>query len=532
MASNGTGNAVSSSNVFSWVLRNPDNAAGFYTLQQNNTASRDVVTFSAYLSTSAGPVTVPNVELNGRQSKILTTDYHFGQHTLLYCSSDILTYGLFNVPVLVLYLEVGQTGEFAFKNAAGHLSYTVHGSANVSTATGHTSGASSYGSASFTRYVYTQTAGSTVLQFSNGLLVYLLDTQTAWNFFAPATTADPHVNPTQQLFVLGPYNVRNATVSGNEISLVGDNANSTDLEVFGGSHVSHIYWNGKRLNTKRTAYGSLTATAPGAEGRSIILPALSWVSADSLPEKHRDYDDSKWTVCNKTTTLSPVAPLTLPVLFSSDYGYYVGAKIYRGYFDSIHATSANITAQGGFASGWSAWLNGHFVGGNHGNASLSATSALLNFSSAPMYNTSNVLTVVTDYTGHDETSTAKGVENPRGILGAVLYAGTSRLNFTQWKIQGNAGGSANIDPVRGPLNEDGLHGTRLGWHLPGFDASGPAWSTGSPLQGLNASGINWYITRFNLTLDDDLDVPLGIELDAPSGTVASVQLYMNGYQCK
>jgi hypothetical protein len=83
--------------------------------------------------------------------------------------------------------------------------------------------------------------------------------------------------------------------------------------------------------------------------------------ADSLPEAARSYDDSNWIVCNKSTTLSIVKPLTLPVLFSSDYGYYAGIKTYRGYFDSAAATGSNITAQGGLASGWSAWLNGAYV---------------------------------------------------------------------------------------------------------------------------------------------------------------------------
>lgn len=39
------------------------------------------------------------------------------------------------------------------------------------------------------------------------------------------------------------------------------------------------------------------------------------------------------------------------------------------------------------------------------------------------------------------------------------------------------------------------------------------------------------ISRFNLSIDADLDAPLGIELGATSGTKASVQLYVNGYQC-
>jgi hypothetical protein len=52
------------------------------------------------------------------------------------------------------------------------------------------------------------------------------------------------------------------------------------------------------------------------------------------------------------------------------------------------------------------------------------------------------------------------------------------------------------------------------------------------LDGLDSSGIKWYISRFSLSIDADLDVPLGIEFDSPVGTKASVQLYVNGYQCK
>ncbi|KAK5126542.1 hypothetical protein LTR85_009476 [Meristemomyces frigidus] len=530
MESNGTGNAVSSSGVYSWVLRNINNAAGFYTLQQSDTASRAVVTFSTTLQTSAGTVVLHNVQLNGRQSKIITTDYHLGNLTLLYCSADILTYGTFDIPILVLYLDVGQIGEFAFKSAPGNMFFEPYGSANVTALSGSTNGTTSYGSTSYTKYTYTQTTGSTVLHFPNGLLVYLLDLETAWSFFAPATTANPRITPSGQVFALGPYNVRNVSVSGDHVSLIGDNANTTNLEVYAGSEANVIIWNGVQLATKRTAYGSLTATAPGASDRTIDLPTLSWVVADSLPEAKRNYDDSKWTVCNKTSSLSPTTPLSLPILFSSDYGYYPGVKIYRGYFDGTSATSANVTAQGGLAAGFNAYLNGKYVGGNTGNATLGNAWALLNFAGATQYNKSNVLTVVTDYTGHDETSTGPdGVENARGLLGAVLYSGNSTLsNFTQWKIQGNAGGPANIDPVRGSLNEDGIHSTRLGWHLPGFDTT--SWPAGSPYDGLNQSGINWYITRFNLSIDADLDVPLGIELDAPSGSEASVQLYVNGYQ--
>lgn len=522
MAGNGTGYASDSDDTFTWEIRNPDNDAGFYVVQQNDTPSTEAISFTVYLRTSAGNVTVPSVQLDGRQSKIMVTDYNVGNKTsLLYSTTDILTYGIFDVPVLVFYLDEGETGEFAFKGKPA--SFKQYGtSINVATT-------SSSGNSSFTRYTWTQGSGPTVLKFSNGLLVYLLDLPTAWSFFAPPTTSNPNVGAHEQIFVIGPYLVREASVFGGTVYVTGDNANDTSIEVYvGNQFVRTINWNGQFLPTSVTPYGSLVAKSSGAVGRAVNLPTLTgWKVNNSLPEALPSYDDSKWTVCNKTTTLSPVAPLTHPVLFSSDYGYYTGAKIYRGYFDGTTATGANITASGGLAFGFNAWLNGKLVGGFPGNASLTTASAYLDFSSATLYNTSNVLTVVVDYHGHDETSTAYGVENPRGILGAVLYGGNSTLNFTEWKIQGNAGGSANIDPVRGPMNEGGLYGERVGWHLPGFDTS--KWQSGSPIEGLSKSGINFYVTTFRLDLDEDLDAPIGVELNSPNGTVARVMFFVNGY---
>ena len=109
----------------------------------------------------------------------------------------------------------------------------------------------------------------------------------------------------------------------------------------------------------------------------------------------------------------------------------------------------------------------------------------------------------------------------------LLSANNTKLNVDVWKIQGNAGGQKNIDPVRGPLNEGGLYGERLGWHLPGFDTE--SWEHSSPLEdGIKKAGIKWFTTTFALQIDKDLDVPIGVELGAPAGTIARVQLYVNG----
>jgi beta-galactosidase len=530
MVGNGTGFRVSNTAVFSWVLKNPTTGTTFTVLQQAKTPSTANVTVSATLDTSGGTVTVPDISLYGRQSKILVTDYTFGSHKLLYATADILTNGVFDTDVLVFYLKTGQTGELAFKGDE-EVTFSTTGSSKMTS--------SKNGKQQVFRW--TQAAGTTAVKLSNGVLLYLLDQQTAWRFWAPATTLDPYAGASQHLFVIGPYLVRSASISHQTLHISGDSDVSGILEAYVGSaSIDTIVWNGSRLPASKTQYGSYTANIPGAEARTISFPSLDrWYSADSLPEADPSYDDSRWTVCNKTTTRSPVAPLTLPVLFSSDYGYYVGAKIYRGYFDSATATGVNITASGGLAFGWSAWLNGVHIGGHNGDPAQTTTSAHLLFpASVPLKESGNVLTVLVDYHGHDETSTAKGVENPRGLLGATLLpSGTATATgFATWKIQGNAGGGAGyIDPVRGPMNEGGLYGERMGWFLPGFDASSspnftsPS-SASSPLFGLAKAGVRFYTTTFHLNIDSDLDVPLGIELSATAGTVARVMIWVNGYQ--
>lgn len=100
------------------------------------------------------------------------------------------------------------------------MTFKTYGSSNVS------SSASDRG----TKYSYIQGDGATVIKFSNGVLVYLLDKETAWNFFAVPTTSNPQVSPSQQILALGPYLVRSASISKDTVSLVGDNANTTSLE--------------------------------------------------------------------------------------------------------------------------------------------------------------------------------------------------------------------------------------------------------------------------------------------------------------
>ena len=527
MEGNGT-SYTSDPSIFTWVLRNTNTSAGFYVLQHNDTSSTSSTTFNLNVNTTAGPLTLAGINLDGRQSKIVVTDYSLGSTILLYSTADIATYGIFGTTdVVVLYSEPGQASSFAV-TGTGNGTYQSFGAPVHLNAT-VTNGITSYN--------YTQGSGASIVQFTNGTTFYLLDTQTAWRFWATPTMTNPLVEASEQVFVIGPYLVRSANITGTTVDLLGDNDNATTIEVYAGSGISAMTWNGQQLSTTTTPYGSLIGNITGTEGRNIALPTLTdWYVRDSLPEIDPSYDDSQWTICNHSTTLSPTPPLTYPVLFSSDYGFYTGIKVYRGRFDGANATAANLTAQGGTAFGWSVWLNGALVSSTPGNASLGVSSALIDFKNQTLNATDNLLTVVVDYTGHDETSTGSGVENPRGLLGASLVS--DGANFTSWRIQGNAGGAngtTTLDPVRAPMNEGGLLAERQGWFLPGYPAADDAnFIIGAPTDPGNSSdaGVKFYLTNFTLSLDQDLDVPLGVSFasDVSTSGPLRVQLFVNGYQ--
>ena len=177
-------------------------------------------------------------------------------------------------------------------------------------------------------------------------------------------------------------------------------------------------------------------------------------------------------------------------------------------------------------SGWSAWLNGVFIDSFLGSSSLEAGNMTLSFPSKAVNTVGdNVLLVIQDNNGHDETT---GALNPRGILNATLL-GESHKKFASWKVAGTAGGDRHLlDPIRGHLAEGGLTAERLGWHLPGFDDS--AWNTSSPTTGLSGPGVQFYRTMVPLNIPSGLDVSLSFVLSAPGSQKLRAQLFVNGYQ--
>lgn len=336
--------------------------------------------------------------------------------------------------------------------------------------------------------------------------------------------------------VQGPYLVRGATVSedGGTIELKGDIANGTNIEVFAPSSVNSISWNGKLLEAEKTTYGSLAARLAGPDTSSVELPKLdSWKWRDSLPERFPGYDDSgpAWVAANNTETWNPTKPDTLPVLYTDDYGFHNGIHLWRGYFSGDQATGAHLSLQGGNAFGWSAWLNGQFVGSYLGGASNSTGNMTLSFANATLKSDesdANVLLVLQDDNGHELREEAT---NPRGILSAYLL-GEEGANFTSWRTAGNAGGESTIlDPVRGAYNEGGLVAERQGWHLPGYPVDSAWNSTDSSTLTVSGPGVYFFLTSTTLSIPPGLDVSISFTLSSPpSENKLRAMLFVNGYQ--
>ncbi|RDW82360.1 hypothetical protein BP6252_03472 [Coleophoma cylindrospora] len=526
MAGNSTLYA-STPEIYTTELRNPDTNGAFYVTIHTDSPSTNLTTFKLHVSTSVGNITVPqgpgsSITLNGRESKIIVTDFAIGKERLIYSTAEVLTVSTVSKkPIVFLWLPSGESGEFL-----------ISGARNGSIASGDgTSGVKFTASTAGLMVSFVVTSGTSIFEFDNGIQVAVLDRATAYYTWMPTLTNNPHSYDNSTVVVQGPYLVRDVSLEQKTLSLTGDWAsNETSIEVFAPKNVTALKFNGSPVNVTRTSYGSLVGHLPVAQTSvdSLLaqLPALSdWKVNDGLPEKDSDYDDSKWIAADHMTTMCPSKPATYPVLYSDDYGYHMGNILWRGHFSGNSATGVYLSVVGGTSSGWSAYLNGDYIGSFLGSTALTTTSLNLTFANATLSNTTNVLFVIQDHMGKDETS---GVLNPRGISNVTLLGPTSQ-NFTSWKVAGKAGGDDNIDPVRGTYNEGGLHAERLGWHLPGFDDG--AWEEGAPVDGFSGAGAKFYRTVVPLDIPAGIDASLGFILTVPQGATSTfrAQLYVNGY---
>lgn len=562
------GSYVNNKAIDATQLRGNGSSTTFYVIRQAAYNSLATTEYTWSPETTAGIVTVPqlstlgsSLKIVGRDAKMSVTDYDVGGTNLLYCSSDIFTWEkTSSKTVLVLYGGAGELHEFALPSSLG--SATASGS-KVTTA--------KKGDYTVVQWEVTPSQQSLSLGDFTVYLLWRNDVYNWWSLELPA--APPLGNFTSpsksSLIIKGGYLMRSASISSNNVYLTGDINATTTVEVIAGAPANaKLYFNGKTITD--SAPGTPVSTiadgqpqaptaspvstisdgqpqAPAASGSpsaglsakiayvapSLSIPDLShleWKYIDSIPEIQPSYDDSKWTLCDKTTTNNPRQLTTPTSLYASDYGFNTGSVEYRGHFTASTSSppTLRLETQGGYAFGHSIWLNATFIGswvGIDADQNYNASYAL------PVEaGQSYILTIIIDNMGLAENFSpgADTMKAPRGILTYSL-SGYDQDAIT-WKIQGNLGGEDYLDLARGPLNEGALYAERQGYHLPSPPSAD--WAAGTPMQGLPTAGVRMYSTSFSLDLPTpEYQIPLSIVFSnssAPSNYRAMI--FVNGYQ--
>lgn len=94
----------------------------FYVIRHSDFTSMDTTLYKLRLPTSMGNVTLPqlggSLSLNGRDSKIMTTDFAAGDADIVYSTAEIFTWQKYgDKTVLVLYAGPNETNEVAIRTA-------------------------------------------------------------------------------------------------------------------------------------------------------------------------------------------------------------------------------------------------------------------------------------------------------------------------------------------------------------------------------------------------------------------------------
>jgi hypothetical protein len=273
------------------------------------------------------PIVVSAITLGGRESKLVLADYSFGSSKVGYTTAQVFYAGTIGGrDILFLYGNSTQAHEIRL---------ALTGTPNKAHQT------------QSPLITFTASANQTIVAFqagvkglqtvwdSNTQLVLFADSVTVTTFWAPVVPGTSTfgnywaLGSNTTVLVGGPYLVRNATISGSQLALVGDLNTTVPLTVVAPSTVKTVTWNGASvpLTAGVTATGGFTATlTPRTAVKTVAVPKLTgWKFKDSLPEIGATFDDSTWTVANHTTTNIPFKPYYGDgrILYGCDYGLCV-----------------------------------------------------------------------------------------------------------------------------------------------------------------------------------------------------------------
>ncbi|KAI8578859.1 hypothetical protein K450DRAFT_156599, partial [Umbelopsis ramanniana AG] len=500
-------------------LRDVSGATTFYIVQHQVTNTTNADNFHIKLNTADGEFAIPrkldtHITLNGRDAKILTASYDFGSQHLLYSTSEIFTHiKQDSRDVILVYAYEGEHGEFAITSVSGDIqAYGVD--ANVSNSFDHNVLQVNYIHPEGSTYIST-----TPSEDGSEMLLIVSGYSSALRWWAPQSSGG------ETVLVSGPYLVRSAEIEGSQLVLMGDTDVTTDIEIIVSEVISEVTWNGIHVVVTPTQYGTLTGQLPGPE-QDVEIPDLAqatWKYSPASPETANDFNDTNWVPADHQATNNPRQPMNLPVLYADDYGYHTGSLWFRGKFNATSdITGLKVNATMGPGSAWIAWLNGDYLGGmtNH-FYEFQLNDTVLRQAEE------NVILLLLWTTGHQEDFvTNDEYKQPRGFSDVSLLG--SQTTEITWKIQGNSGGQDIADTVRGALNEGGLYGERMGWHLPEYPDE--TWGDATVPDTKAKPGVSWYRTTFELDFPKNYDVPMGIQFSDTKTERYRALLFINGWQ--
>jgi hypothetical protein len=348
------------------------------------------------------------------------------------------------------------------------------------------------------------------------------------------------MNPDAVIVKAG-YLVRNISISGHGLYTDADFNSTTSIEIIGAPDgVKDLFINGVLTEHTVNALGDWQATFSYRKPDLQLpdLSALNWSVLNSLPETSPQYNASLWKTANVTSSAYPEEQRVPLSLYAGDYGYHVGAILYRGSFTATRSENSTftLTARGGRAFAVSIWANGTFIGSYDGSGGIKAIHESKFTIPAGLFAVGQTatLTILLDHMGleHNIPGASTG-KIPRGIIAYDLQ-GVQMSDIT-WKLTGNLGGEQYYDKWRGPLNEGGLFVERMGYTAPSPPLHDAGFVPGSPFNITGGPGVWYYTAKFDLALPSEKwDIPLSFTFENQTETsttgVYRSLLYINGWQ--
>jgi hypothetical protein len=175
------GTYASTADIYTTPLWGNGSATNFYIVRHSDFQKTTPTAYTLSLNTSQGALSIPqlggSLTLSGRDSKWHVTDYDVGGTTLLYSTAEIFTWKKFSKKtVLVVYGGPGEQHELAVISTSS--AKVVEGKDVKSKTTGGTT------------ILNWKTSSTRRVVQVGGLFVYILDRNTAYNYWVPDLVRD------------------------------------------------------------------------------------------------------------------------------------------------------------------------------------------------------------------------------------------------------------------------------------------------------------------------------------------------------